>query len=42
MKSQRRKFSSVLKVEVALVAIKGMKTVSEIAQQYEIHPMQVS
>ncbi len=42
MKQNRRKFSSAFKAEVALEAIKGIKTVSEIAQYYELHPMQVT
>lgn len=42
MKQTRRKFSSTFKAEVALEAIKGIKTISEIAQQYEIHPVQVT
>ncbi len=42
MKQNRRKFSSALKAEVALEAIKGIKTVSEIAQLYELHPVQVT
>jgi transposase len=42
MKQSRRKFGSAFKAEVALEAIKGIKTVAEIAQQYEIHPVQVS
>jgi len=42
MKQNRRKFSSAFKAEVALEAIKGIKTVSEIAQHYELHPVQVT
>lgn len=42
MKRNRREFSSAFKAEVALEAIKGIKTVSEIAQQYELHPVQVT
>jgi transposase len=42
MKQSRRKFGSAFKAEVALDAVKGIKTVAEIAQQYEIHPVQVS
>ena len=42
MKQNRRKFSSAFKAQVALEAVKGLKTVSEIAQQYELHPMQVT
>ncbi|GAB1419182.1 hypothetical protein MASR2M12_19470 [Bacteroidales bacterium] len=42
MKQNRRKFSSAFKAQVALEAVKGLKTVSEIAQQYELHPMQIT
>ena len=42
MKKQRRKHSSEFKTRVALKAIKGVKTVSQIAQEYEIHPVMVS
>jgi transposase-like protein len=40
--SKRRKHSSYLKARVALEAIAGIKTASEIASEYEIHPGQVS
>lgn len=40
--SKRRKHSSELKARVALEAIAGIKTASEIASEYEIHPGQVS
>lgn len=43
MKSnQRRRHDSEFKARVALEAIKGAKTVQEIAREYEIHPVQVS
>ncbi len=42
MKKQRRKHSSEFKARVALEAIKGVKTVSEIAKEFEIHPVMVS
>jgi transposase len=42
MKKSRRNFSSAFKAEVAMETIKGIKTVAEIAQEYEIHPLQVS
>lgn len=42
MKKQRRKHSAEFKARVALEAIKGIKTVSQIAQEYEIHPVMVS
>jgi len=42
MKKQRRKHSSEFKARVALEAIRGVKTVSEIAKEYDIHPVMVS
>lgn len=42
MKRTRRTLSSAFKASVALEAIKEIKTVSEIALQYQIHPNQVS
>jgi transposase len=42
MKQQRRKHSAEFKARVALEAVRGIKTISEIAQEYEIHPIQVS
>ena len=41
MKKQRRKHSAEFKARVALEAIKGLKTLSEIAREYEIHPVMV-
>jgi len=41
MKKQRRKHSAEFKARVALEAIRGVKTLSEIAQDYEIHPVMV-
>lgn len=38
----RKKFSAELKAKVALEALKGLKTVNEIASMYEVHPNQVS
>ena len=42
MKRHRRKHSAEFKARVALEAIKGIKTIQEIAKEYEIHPVQVS
>ena len=42
MKRHRRKHTSEFKARVALEAIKGLKTMSEIAAEYEIHPVMVS
>ena len=41
MKRKRRKHSSEFKAMVALEAIQGLKTISEIAAEYEIHPVMV-
>ena len=42
MKRRRRKFSSALKAKVALEALKEQKTLAQLAQQYELHPNQIS
>lgn len=42
MKKQRRKHSPEFKAKVAVEALKGVKTVSQIAQEYEVHPVMVS
>ena len=41
-KSQRKQYSAQFKFKVAMEAAKGLKTRSELASEYEIHPMQVS
>lgn len=38
----RRKISPSLKAKIALEAIKGLRSINEIASEYEIHPIQVS
>ena len=40
--TKRRKFMPEFKAKVALEAIKGQKTVNEIASEHGIHPNQVS
>jgi transposase len=42
MTKQRKTFSSAEKAKVALAAIKGQKTINEIAQYYNVHPTQVN
>lgn len=42
MARTRRRFSSVLKAKVALEAIRGHKTVAELAGEYQVHPTQIS
>jgi transposase-like protein len=41
MSKKRKQYSAQLKAKVALEAIRGEKTVAEIAAQYEIHPTMV-
>ena len=41
MKKQRRKHSAEFKARVALEAIRGVKTLSEIAREFEVHPVMV-
>jgi transposase-like protein len=38
MSAKRKHHSAAFKAQVALAAIKGDKTVNELAAQYEIHP----
>jgi transposase-like protein len=39
---QRRNHSSVFKAKVALAALKGDKTITELAEQFEVHPNQIT
>jgi putative transposase len=42
MGRKRRQFSSQFKFTVALEATKGLKTINQIAGEYNVHPNQVS
>jgi len=42
MKAKRRRHDPEFKARVALEALKGIKTIQQIAKDYEIHPAQVS
>lgn len=42
MKKSRRKFTAKFKSTVVIEALKEQKTLSELAQQFEIHPNQIS
>jgi transposase-like protein len=39
---KRRNHSPVFKAQVALAALKGDKTLAELAQQHDIHPNQIT
>ena len=40
--AKRRRHSGEFKFKVALEAAKGTKTLSELAQEYQLHPSQIS
>jgi transposase-like protein len=42
MKAKRRRHEPEFKARVALEALKGSKTIQQIAKEYDIHPVQVS
>lgn len=42
MGKKRRKFSDEFKAKVALDAVRGVKTLSELAAEYKVHPNQIS
>lgn len=41
-KTKRRKHTGAFKAKVGLEAILGVKTVGQIAKEYEVHPVQVT
>jgi transposase-like protein len=38
MSNKRKQYSPQFKAKVALEAVRGEKTISELASQYEVHP----
>ncbi len=42
MGKKRVRYSAEVKAKIALEALKGVKTVNELAGQYQVHPTQIS
>lgn len=42
MGKKRRRYTDKFKAGVAIEAIKGIKTLSELATEYKVHPTQIS
>jgi putative transposase len=42
MKRKRRIFGGAFRAKVALAAVKGDRTLAQLAEQYDVHPNQVS
>ena len=42
MADKRKKHSAEFKAQVALEAIKGAKTLQQLAEEFELHPVQIS
>ena len=42
MRTKRRRLGAAFKAKVGLEALKGIKTVAQVAREYQIHPNQVN
>ena len=42
MNNKRKQYSPQFKAKVALEAVRGEKTISELASQYEVHPTMIN
>jgi len=41
-KTKRKRYTGALKAKVGLEALMGLKTVGQIAREYQVHPVQVT
>lgn len=41
-KAKRKRYSGAFKAKVGMAALLGVKTVGQIAREYEVHPVQVT
>lgn len=41
MKGEKKSYSSEWKAKIALEAIKGQRTINEMASEYKVHPTQI-
>jgi len=42
MKAKRKRYNGAFKARVGLEAMLGVKTIAQIAREYQVHPVQVS
>jgi transposase len=42
MSQKRRKFSAAFKAKVAMAALSNLKTLTELSEEYEVHPVMIS
>ena len=42
MKAKRKRYSGAFKAKVGLEALMGIKTVAQLAREYQVHPVQVT
>ena len=42
MSNKRKQYSPQFKAKVALEAVRGEKTIAELASQYEVHPTMIN
>jgi transposase-like protein len=42
MKSKRKRYNGAFKARVGLEALMGVRTIAQIAREYQVHPVQVS